>query len=256
MTNDQMTTPSVEDGGTVGASKKFVVSAVVVASIVVLGLVLSVTSLLGGGKAEPPSPSSAPVVESGSDASAAPEAPAGEASVCGLEAVEMVGTVGAPPAAMWTLVGTTAAPSVEGQGPGKIDDDGYRSCYARTPTGALLAAANYAAIGGKDSLRKKFYEQATVPGPGRDALLKKPLKDTGESGIRVQIAGFRVLRYDGNQADVDLAFKASNGVVAANVIHLQWSSGDWKLLLAEDGSELSPFNQLPNLSGYLLWAGA
>lgn len=255
MTTDQMTTPSVEDGGTVGASKKFVVSAVVVAAIVVLGLVLSVTSLIGGGKAEP-SPSSAPVVESGSDASAAPEAPAGEASVCGLEAVEMVGTVPSPPSATWTLVGGTAAPFVEDQGPGKIDDDGYRSCYARTPTGALLAAANYAAMGSHAPIRKKFYEQGVVPGPGRDILLEEPIKDSGSSGNRVQIAGFRVLRYDGNQADVDIAIRTSSGMVGAMVINLQWSGGDWKMRVTDDGKELSPLVQLPNLSGYFLWAGA
>lgn len=255
MTNDQMTTPSVEEGGTVGASKKFVVSAIVVASIVVLGLVLSVTSLIGGGKAEP-SPSSAPVVESGSDASAAPEAPAGEASVCGLEAVEMVGTVGAPPAAMWTLVGTTAAPSVEGQGPGKIDDDGYRSCYARTPTGALLAAANYAAMGSSTPLRKKFYEEGIVPGPGRDILLGEPVGESGGSGNTVQIAGFRILRYDGNQADVDIALRTSRGAKAAVVTHLEWSDGDWKMRLTDEGKPISPVVQIPNLSGYLLWSGA
>ena len=168
----------------------------------------------------------------------------------------MTGTVATAPAATWALVGTTAAPSIKGQGPGKVEEDGYRSCYARTPTGALLAAANYTALGSYGPLRKKFYEEATVPGPGRDALLRKPITGAGGGGARIQIAGFRVLRYDGKQADVDIAFRTSSGAVGGMVLNVAWSGGDWKIRVADDGSELSPVVQLPNLTGYVPWAGA
>ena len=249
MTNDASNPPAAEN---IGTSKKVIGSAVVVAAIVVLGLVLSLTNLFGG-KTEPTP--TAPAPSPSITATAAPTAQ-DEASVCGLDAVEMSGTVTTPPTATWALVGTTAAPSIKGEGPGKIDDDGYRSCYARTPTGALVAAANYAAIGSYAPLRARFYEEATVPGPGRDALLKKPITGAGEGGTRVQIAGFRILRYDGDQADVDVAFRTSNGAVGAMVLNLQWSGGDWKIRVADDGTELSPVVQLPSLSGYTLWAGA
>ena len=249
MTNDASNPPAAEN---IGTSKKVIGSAVVVAAIVVLGLVLSLTNLFGG-KTEPTP--TAPAPSPSITATAAPTAQ-DEASVCGLDAVEMSGTVTTPPTATWALVGTTAAPSIKGEGPGKIDDDGYRSCYARTPTGALVAAANYAAIGSYAPLRARFYEEATVPGPGRDALLKKPITGAGEGGTRVQIAGFRILRYDGDQADVDIAFRTSNGAVGAMVLNLQWSGGDWKIRVADDGTELSPVVQLPSLSGYTLWAGA
>lgn len=250
MTNDASNPPAAEN---TGASKRVIGSAVVVAAIVVLGLVLSLTNIFGG-QTEPTTNASAPS-PSTATATATPT-PQPEASVCGLEAVEMSGTVTKAPTATWALVGTTAAPSIEGQGPGKIDDDGYRSCYARTPTGALVAAANFAALGSYAPLRARFYDEATVPGPGRDALLKKPITGAGDGGTRVQIAGFRILRYDGNQADVDIAFRTSNGAVGASVLNLQWSGGDWKLRVADDGTELSPVVQLPSLSGYTLWAGA
>jgi hypothetical protein len=250
MTNDASSPPADEN---TGASKKLIGSAVVVAAIVVLGLVLSLTNIFGG-ETEPTANPSAP---SPSTATAtATQTAQNEASVCGLEAVELSGTVTTAPTATWALVGTTAAPSIEGQGPGKIDGDGFRSCYARTPTGALVAAANYAAIGSYAPLRARFYDESTVPGPGRDALLKKPITGAGDGGTRVQIAGFRVLRYDGNQADVDIAFRTSNGAVGASVLNLQWSGGDWKIRVADDGTELSPVVQLPSLSGYTLWAGA
>ena len=205
MTDNNAGTPPVDDEST-GASKKFIASAVVVAAIVVLGLVLSLTNLLGG-KTEPtntsaPSPSTT--------ATASSSATPSDASVCGLTPVEMSGTVSTAPTATWALVGTTAAPSIKGQGPGKVEEDGYRSCYARTPTGALLAAANYTALGSYGPLRKKFYEEATVPGPGRDALLRKPITGAGGGGAGADrrdrgrlpdlaglAGGFRVLRYDG-----------------------------------------------------------
>lgn len=251
MSDNNASTPPADDEKS-DASKKFIGSAVVVAAIVVLGLVLSLTNLFGG-KTEPTPTASAP--SASTPATTAPTTTS-DASVCGLDAVEMSGTVTTAPTATWALVGTTAAPSIKGQGPGKVDEDGYRSCYARTPTGALLAAANYSALGSYAPVRKKFYEQATVPGPGRDALLKKPITGAGDGGTRVQIAGFRVLRYDGKQADVDIAFRTSNGAIAGMVFNLQWSGGDWKIRVADDGTELSPVVQLPSLSGYTLWSGA
>jgi len=40
------------------------------------------------------------------------------------------------------------------------------------------------------------------------------------------------------------------------VLNVAWSGGDWKIRVADDGSELSPVVQLPNLTGYVPWAGA
>lgn len=255
MTNNDATSGHAGDDEDSGSSKKFIASAVVVAAIVVLGLVLTLTNLFGG-KTDPGSARPTPALPASSAPASATDSATGEASVCGLDAVEMSGTITTGPPAIWSLVGTTAAPAIKGQGPGQIDEDGYRSCYARTPTGALLAAANYSALGSYGPVRKKFYEQATVPGPGRDALLKKPITGAGDGGARIQIAGFRVLRYNGHQADVDLAFRSSNGAIGATVMNLQWSGGDWKIRVADDGTELSPFVQLPSVTGYVLWSGA
>ena len=82
MTNDASSPPADEN---TGASKKLIGSAVVVAAIVVLGLVLSLTNIFGG-ETEPTANPSAP---SPSTATAtATQTAQNEASVCGLEAVE------------------------------------------------------------------------------------------------------------------------------------------------------------------------
>lgn len=254
-----MTDPSTEPTGqSPWASRPVIASIVVVAAILVLGLVLVLSNAFGGGDDQQPDAGGPPPASSTADStgssSTSPEG--SEPSVCGLPGEEDSGTVATAPVAVWSLVGTTAAPAVEGSGPGEVEPDGYRSCYAHTPTGALIAAANYAAIGSEASLREKYYERAIVPGLGQNALLDKPITGSNGGGVRVQIAGFRVLRYTGDQADLDLAIRTSRGAIAGAVLNLQWSDGDWKLRLADDGTELSPVVQLPDLAGYVPWSGA
>ena len=74
--------------------------------------------------------------------------------------------------------------------------------------------------------------------------------------MRIQTAGFRMLNYDGNTADVDIALRTSNGAIAAQVFTLKWVNGDWKVVLAPSGDLPSPMSQLPSLSGYNSWSGA
>ncbi len=257
MTNNTASNRPPTDDEPPRTSKRLIASAVAIAAIVVLGLVLSLTNLLGA-KTEPTPTTTAP--SPAASAASAPPSPtslANDASVCGLSAVEMSGTVTSGPAATWALVGTTAAPSIKGQGPGKIDDDGYRSCYARTPTGSLLAASNLLAMGSQAPLLgRKMTERSTVPGPGRDAALARTPARPDSSGVRIQIAAFRILRYDGNTADIDIALRTSNGAIAAQVFTFKWVDGDWKVVLAPSGDLPSPMSQLPSLSGYILWSGA
>ncbi|WP_029212107.1 hypothetical protein [Arsenicicoccus bolidensis] len=233
-----------------GPSRKVLGATVVIATIVILGLVLTLTNMLGGKPdtpAAPPSPTAPPP----------PTTAAAAGSVCGLKQVQTSGTVASPPVATWTLVGTTAAPAIEGQGPGKIDEDGYRSCYARTPTGALVAAANLLAMGSQAALLgQKMTERSTVPGPGRDAALNQPPASADSSGVRIQIAGYRVLKYDGLSAEIDVAMRTSNGAVAAQALTLRWVDGDWKIQLAPTGDLPAPMTQLPSLAGYIMWSGA
>lgn len=220
-------------------------AAALIAVIVVLGLVWTVSGLVGGDDTPP-----------AAAAPAATQTALSDPSVCGLEQVVLTGTVQAAPVTTWTLVGTTAAPAVDGAGPGKVEPSGMRSCYARTPAGALVAAANYAALGAYPPVRDQFEREATVPGPGRDALLAAPDAGGDASTVRFQVVGFRVLRYTGEQADIDLALRSSNGALAGYVNYLQWTDGDWKVRLADDGDALATATQLSDVTGYLPWAGA
>ncbi len=217
----------------------------VVGVITALGLILSLLGLFAGDH-DPAPAAAAP--------GTAPDA--AEPSVCGLSQVELSGTIiDQAPAATWSMVGTIAAPTVDEQGPGVIDDDGFRSCFAHTPTGAVVAGYNLAAMGGYPPVRDRFNAEAIAPGPGRDVVLAKstPQGDASGGGLRLEFAGFRILRYSGKQADLDLAMTSSTGQMFGFTLYLEWAEGDWKARLADDGSDLSAVSPISSLSGYVAW---
>lgn len=237
----------------------FIASGVVVALIVVVGTVLGIGALTDNDGTTPPpavaapepGPSSSP--ESETDAEELP----GGASVCGLEGVETSGSVIAAPAVEWDLVGTTAAPTSEMAGPGVVDEaTGARYCFQRTPEGALLAAATIAALGEDPATQEAMGEHlVSSEGPGRAAYLERVRGGAAAAPTRLQIAGFNVLEYDGTEAAIDLAFTTSSNAVGAVLLPLVWENGDWKVRLSDDGQLPNPPVQLPNLAGYITWAG-
>lgn len=255
MTNTHVPTSSPDqDEERTGASKRIIASAVVVAAIAALGIVLSVTNLLGG-KTETPAPATAPSPSITASGSATTSSAASEPSVCGLTGVKMSGTVAAAPDATWTLVGTTAAPAVAGEGPGVSQPDGARYCFAHTPTGAVVAAANFVALGATQAIFEKVVDHSVAQGLGREAL--KAQGPAGDGGVRVQVTGFRLLTYDsGKSATVDIAIRTSRGALAGQVYDLLWENGDWKMRVNSQGALLTQLVQLPDLSGYVLWSGA
>lgn len=236
-------------------SKWFVASAGVLGVIVALAVLLVVSNLLGGS----PQPQSAADGDALVAGQPADPAAVESDSVCGLADVELTGTVDAPPTAEWTLLGTIAVPQRDGVGPGVIEDDGFRYCYAHTPEGALFAAVNTTGMGGTNLLEKKAAERSIAAGPGRDAAIRDAndgITSTRGDDLRLQVAGFRVLSYTGSRATVDLAYQLNTGATAAWALDLVWEDGDWKFLLTDEGDPPSLPTRIPDLSGYILWGGA
>lgn len=183
-------------------------------------------------------------------------ATAADKSVCGLSDFAASGTLKEAPTTKWVLVGTVAAPTERSTvGPGVIGNDGFRSCYAHTPTGALFATANLLALDSDQSLIKQVAEKLIVPGPGRDALIAQASTQQ-PTAVRYQVAGFKIDSYDRSSATVDLAINSSTGKLVSFPIELQWSGGDWKAkATATGGFPLQPAG-LQSLGGYIPWAGA
>uniref|UniRef100_UPI003D31E9D4 hypothetical protein n=1 Tax=Agromyces sp. GXS1127 TaxID=3424181 RepID=UPI003D31E9D4 len=186
----------------------------------------------------------------------APTVADADKSVCGLSGFETESSLTAAPDNDWELVGTMAAPvDKTGAGPGSIEDDGFRSCYAHTAEGSLFAAVNFLAIGTDATLRPRLVD-AVQEGPGRDSL-EEAAQNAGEtSSSRGQVAGFKIGAYDGSSATVDLAINYSDGQLVSLPLKLTWEDGDWKMVVSETGGlPLAPA-ALQNLGGYIPWAGA
>ncbi|MFC8523743.1 hypothetical protein [Pseudarthrobacter sp. NPDC057230] len=239
-----MTEPTVNEDQNPLTKPKFIISAVVVAIIVALGVILALVPR-GGGTASPePSTST-------SSSSSQPTATAA-ASVCGLPSGDQAKPATTPADTKWELVGKIAAPTSPTQfGPGKTEANGLRSCFAHSPTGALYAAANMTALSasGKADL---VYQQLAVPGPERDAVLK-PSPTAAPNSVTAQLAGFTFRSYEADRAVIDLAFKGANGTFVSIPVPLQWYEGDWKFVVPATGD--TGARQLSDLSGYVEWAG-
>ncbi|WP_350006065.1 hypothetical protein [Pseudarthrobacter sp. WHRI 8279] len=227
----------------------FIIAAALVVALIAATIVIFLLPK-GQGNAQPaPAPA-----ESSSTAEASPSASAAGESICGLPATSET-ALGSAPETKWELIGTMAAPTDVNVGPGKTDDQGIRSCFAHTPTGALYAAVNLWALGSDPSKERAIAEQLAAKGPGRDAGMKAPQTAAPSSSVKIQIAGFNV-SYTANQAVVELAFKADNGALASVRTTLLWQDGDWKGVVADNGAPLEEPRQIRDLSGFIPWSGA
>jgi hypothetical protein len=231
----------------------FIISAVLVVAL--FAAVVVIFFLPKADSTAQPTPAS-----SAASASSAPakSADAAGKSVCGLpSSTEMA--LGAAPKSKWELVGKMAAPTdPKTFGPGVTDGDGFRSCFANSPTGALYAAANMIALGSSGTQDElKLAEKILVPGPGRDAAIKaaKTRTSTAGSSETAQVSGFLLKSYSPAEADVDLAIKLPNGALAHSVLSLRWIAGDWKVKASDDGQVFNGVAQLSDLSGFILWSG-
>lgn len=248
-----MTESEFQEGPGPFRQRGFIAAAAVLALLVLVGVVITVLTVLDDDSPaarEPVSPSSsAEPTETSTDP---------DASRCGLSGLEKSGTLTEPPADVtWELVGTIALPSTVGSGPGEASKSGVRYCYAHTPTGALLMAANIFAWN-KAADPESVLATSIASGPGHDAaraLLREQSSGNAEDTSRFQISGFRLLSYTGAAAVVDLVLQGSDGQLVSMPIELAWEGGDWRLRLTASGT-LFNGQSLPDLTGYFPWSGA
>jgi hypothetical protein len=165
--------------------------------------------------------------------------------------------VAAPPVT-WEVFHGAVLPVSSEHGPAVVDGAVAR-CYSRTPTGALIAAAQIPGRilvdpgGGVEVARKQ-----TVPGEGQEALVAA-LRDRGRPsaagpGELCQVAAFRFIAYSPSEAVIALAANCGDGFQATES-RLQWRDGDWRRVLEPDGSTSPTVAVLPDLEGMTIWSG-
>lgn len=239
------------DGTSPWTRPRFVIAAVVVALIAVFAVVLAVTRPDAGGSAAAP-PSVVP-----SSPAVTPSMPISDASVCGLEPGSQEIPVIAPADTQWELVGTMATPTAPDTiGPGLVVD-GLRTCFTRSPLGALYASVNVLATTTAPGQGEALVRMLAAEGDGRDAALAAVAQEPGTgSSTRFQLAGYNFLNYDEDSSVIDLAIRADSGGYAHLPLTMRWEDGDWKVVFPPDGDLASGVQQLPDLTGYAPWGGA
>lgn len=231
-------------------SRNWLIAGGVLTLILILGILVTVSSLLGDDTPPEPTPGADP------SGSSPPTPTDPNASVCGLEAQQMQGNLNAAPKDVtWSLVGRVAVPASDAHGPGVVEENGLRYCYAHTPEGALMMASNIYAWTFIDDA-EGVASQSIASGPGRAAALAnaREAQDAPPAEL-IQIRGFRVLAYDGDTAMIDIALQSETGGYAHQALELHWEEGDWKLRVSPDGS-MAPASPLPGLTGYVPFSGA
>lgn len=234
----------------------FIVAAIVVAIVLTLGITLTVVGAFNRNEDEAvPAPESPVAVETEApNSSQAPETEATpNGSVCSLPGVELSGTVSGTPEAEWVYQNAIAYPTSATYGPAS-SEGAARTCFQQSPTGALFFAANAVAQGSDIATAEEWMEVALSEGPYRDTFLAQGAGADGGAGTRLQIAGFKILSYDGSKATIDIAARFSGSgetAVISAMYYLIWEDGDWKI----DSNVATPMDAapIPDLAGYTPW---
>lgn len=233
----------------------FIVSAVVVAVVLVLGAILGTVGIVNATREEPTAaPATTTSEEESEEPSEPAEEPAAGASICGLKGEVLEGTVDEAPEAKWEFQGTISYPTSEEFGPGKTDENGVRSCFQHSPEGALFMAANAMSQSSYPETYEPWLRYALSEGPNREAMLAEDAAPSDMQGTRMQITGYRVLDYSGDAATIDLLASVTTEGESADVsavLHLVWENGDWRV--DSNQAEGVDVGTATSTSGYTAW---
>lgn len=171
--------------------------------------------------------------------------------------------IAAPVAVTWQFEGAMLIPLQAAAGPAATSASGVRSCFAHSPTGAVLAAMVLLGQLQNQAVGISALQSRVVPGKGRDAALaasRQAAKTPKTANGEVQFAAFKVLDYPPNatRAIIQVVADLNNKAYGAMPVTLRWYKSDWYVELQEDGTlngSVEP-DILSSLSGYVRFSGS
>lgn len=164
----------------------------------------------------------------------------------------------APDDVTWQLFQGVALPVSSEHGPSTVDG-AVHAGFSRTPTGALLAAAQIGArrlITPDPAGLRQVAEQQLVDGPGKQVhlgMLDGLVDNEAPLSGYAQYVGFRQHTWSPDLAVVALATRSSSGHLQVSTDSLRWVDGDWRLDLPPDGLQRPQL--VADLAGYVPWSG-
>ncbi|MGF1662341.1 MAG: hypothetical protein ACFCVG_07690 [Kineosporiaceae bacterium] len=165
----------------------------------------------------------------------------------------------APADVDWQMVGRLVVPSHRAVGPRRADP--VRRCFARSPVGAVFAAANLTALTTlPEAEAREAILDLTAETRGRELLAGTLATESPRRAedTSLALAGFSVVSWTHDESSVDLAMLVSrSGAVAqyvSVVMTVTWEGGDWRLVASDTTGEPFTLRPLPSLVGYTRWA--
>jgi hypothetical protein len=162
-----------------------------------------------------------------------------------------------PPASDgWDVSRRVVVPRSNTFGPAKTDPDGFRRCFAHSPTGAVYAAYNAIAAIADQHKVIPTAKKLMLPGAATDALIRDVSDDEPSTdSSTTQVAGYRVLDADQSRVTVMIAFPVESAYMSATLT-LVWYDGDWRLRPPPPGGPVGgPFAQHRDLDDFVAWSG-
>ncbi|WP_432885118.1 hypothetical protein ACQPYH_00805 [Kribbella sp. CA-245084] len=241
----------------------FIAASIVIGAVVVCGAVLLIGSFTSSGTAPAAGQAQQQAVV---PAPSNPSEPTATATPVNSRPVNSTGcnrstgdqSVPQQPPAVdgWEVSSRIVVPRSSAFGPVKTDADGFRRCFAHSPTGAVYAAYSaYAAMADQDRVVATA-RKLMVPGPGADTLIRELQTDQSASGYTVpQVAGYRVIDASPDRVSLMLATSVDSAYMSLTLT-LVWHGGDWLLQPPAAGEPVgAPFAQHRDLSDFVAWSG-
>ncbi len=154
-----------------------------------------------------------------------------------------------PSGTTWAQVGAMSVPQAPSTLGPQHDDGTWATCFAHSPSGALLAAMSFIAEGTINAPGEVLRRLAVgVPAQLPPCDQGGPLVTTTPT---LQIAGYRYESYSGTVAMVSVVLQVPKGYDAA-ALTMEWWGDDWRLQFPPGGCAAQ--KQIPDLTGYVAWS--
>lgn len=166
-----------------------------------------------------------------------------------------------PTAVTWEFEADMLIPTQQEGGPAVMDSTGVRSCFAHSPTGAVLAALVTLGQIRNPDLTLAVLRQRFVSNAGLKLALAEGKATPPTPGLTKQVAqftAFKVMDYLPNRAIISVAVRIDDRNVASMPVTMVWADGDWKGVLQTDGSfngSVEP-DLLQSMTGWVRFGGA
>lgn len=228
----------------------FVTACVVVSAVLLCGVLLLVSALTPEDDQQAAAQTAPPPASATTDAQ-----PVVSEDGCGLPDGDQTIPTKPPAVDSWEVSRRVVVPRSTAAGPARTDPDGFRHCFAHSPTGAVFAAYNVVAAFADQEQALATIRKLMVPGPDTDALTRAQSESEPSGSPTSQLAGFRVLDAGRDRATIMLALPVETAYMSITLT-MRWYDGDWRLHPPPPGGAVgAPFSQHRDLSDFVPWSG-